>query len=84
VFYFLGEFAIIIILRKEAITMSVDNKKFIITPKDEKSVTMTIRISSEINTKLERLSMQSNRSRNELINKALEFAFNNLEFVDDN
>ena len=62
----------------------MSDNKFIVTPKDEKSVTITIRISSEINSKLEQLSMQSNRSRNELINKALEFAFNNLEFADDN
>lgn len=61
-----------------------DNHKFIVTPKDQKSVTMTIRIYPEINAKLEKLSQQSNRSRNELINKALEFAFNNLEFVDGN
>ncbi len=60
------------------------NGKFIVTPKDEKSVTMTIRLNPELNTKLENLSRQSNRSRNELINKALEFAFNNLEFVDKN
>ena len=62
----------------------MSDNKFIVTPKDEKSVTITIRISPEINSKLEQLSIQSNRSRNELINKALEFAFNNLEFVDDN
>ena len=61
-----------------------DDLKFIVTPKDQKSVTMTIRIYPEINAKLEKLSQQSNRSRNELINKALEFAFNNLEFVDNN
>ena len=59
-----------------------EKNKFIVTPKDEKSVTLTIRIYPEINAKLEDLSRQSNRSRNELINKALEFAFNNLEFVD--
>ena len=62
----------------------MSDNKFIVTPKDEKSVTITIRISPEINSKLEQLSIQSNRSRNELINKALEFAFNNLEFVDNN
>ena len=56
--------------------------KFVITPKDEKSVTLTIRIYPEIHAKLEKLSQQSNRSRNELINKALEFALNNLEFAD--
>ena len=61
-----------------------ENGKFIITPKEEKSVTMTIRLNSELNVKLENLSRKSNRSRNELINKALEFAFSNLEFVDNN
>ena len=60
-----------------------EDKKFIVTPRDAKSVTMTIRIYPEINAKLEKLSQQSNRSRNELINRALEFALNNLEFVDD-
>ena len=60
-----------------------DKSKFVVTPKDERSVTLTIRIYPEINAKLEQLARQSNRSRNELINKALEFAFNNLEF-DDN
>ena len=62
----------------------MSNNRFVVTPKDEKSVTMTIRIKPEINTKLESLALQSNRSRNELINKALEFALNNLEFVDHN
>ena len=44
---------------------------------------MTIRIQPEINDKLEELAQKSNRSRNELINLALEFAFNNLEFIDN-
>ena len=68
---------------KGAVIMA-ENGKFIITPKEEKSVTMTIRLNSELNVKLENLSRKSNRSRNELINKALEFAFSNLEFVDNN
>ena len=54
-------------------------------------------MSHEINAKLEQLSLQSSRSRNELINKAWEFAFSNelinkawefafsnLEFVNNN
>lgn len=57
------------------------DKKFIITPKAEKTVTMTIRIEAETNRLLEELALQSGRSRNELINKALEFAFDNLEFT---
>lgn len=61
-----------------------DKNKFIVTTKDTKSVTMTIRIYPEVNFKLEELARKSSRSRNELINKALEFAFNNLEFIDKN
>ena len=60
--------------------MASENK-FVVTEKDSKSVTMTIRIYPEINTKLEQLALKSKRSRNELINKALEFALNNLEFI---
>ena len=50
--------------------------KFVVTPKKE-SVTITVRIKPDLNDKLEYLSRQSNRSRNELINKALEFALDN-------
>lgn len=64
----------------------VENKnKFTVTPKQSiKAITLTLRISEEMNNKLEELSRISNRSRNELINKALEFAFENLEFTDIN
>lgn len=55
--------------------------KFIVTP-NEPSVTITVRIQPEINYKLEELVKRSGRSRNELINKALDFALNNVEFVD--
>ena len=57
------------------------DKKFVVTPKEGKSVTLTIRIYAEINDKLEKLSQQSNRSRNELINKALAYALDNLEIT---
>ena len=50
--------------------------KFVVTPKKE-SVTITVRIKPDLNAKLEYLSRQSNRSRNELINKALVFALDN-------
>ncbi|MCL2190131.1 MAG: ribbon-helix-helix protein, CopG family [Defluviitaleaceae bacterium] len=57
--------------------------KFVIKPKTARSVTMTIRIDSEINEKLEELALKSNRSRNELINMSLRYAFENLEFIQD-
>ncbi len=56
--------------------------KFVVTPKNEKSVTMTIRIEYDMNRRLEELSLKSGRSRNELINKALQFALDNLEFME--
>lgn len=57
-----------------------ENKKFIITPKVDKSVTLTIRIETELNNYIEDLAKKSGRSRNELINKALKYAFDNVEF----
>ena len=56
--------------------------KFVVKPKTERSVTMTIRIDSEINNKLEELAIKSNRSRNELINMSLRYAFDNIEFIE--
>lgn len=59
------------------------NDKFIIKPKKTRSVTITIRIDSELSDKLDELSLKSNRSRNELINMSLRYALENLEFVDE-
>lgn len=59
-----------------------NEKKFIVTPKEERSVTMTIRIDTEYNRKLEDVALKSGRSRNELINMAIKFALDNIEFVD--
>lgn len=60
----------------------VIKNKFVVTPKNEKSVTMTIRIEYDLNRQIEELSIKSGRSRNELINKALQFAMDNLDFVE--
>lgn len=57
--------------------------KFVIKPKTTRSVTMTIRIDSETNEKLDELALKSNRSRNELINMSLRYAFENLEFIEE-
>ena len=54
-------------------------EKFIITPKEDKSVTMTIRIDRAIQEKYNDLSVRTNRSRNELINLALQFALDHME-----
>lgn len=60
----------------------MSNDDFIVTPKEEKSVTITIRIDKAIQLQLEELSIRSNRSRNELINMALEYALKNVKFTD--
>ena len=57
--------------------------KFIVMPKTERSVTMTIRLEKELNDELEKLALKSNRSRNELINMSLRYALNNIEFIED-
>ena len=59
------------------------NEKFVIKPKTARSVTITIRIDGELNEKLEKLALKSSRSRNELINMSLRYAFENLEFVEE-
>lgn len=61
-----------------------ENNKFVITPKNEKPATLTIRIDKTLHHQLETLVIKSNRSRNELINRALKFAFNNLDFIGNN
>lgn len=58
----------------------MDNN-FIITPKEDKSVTMTIRVDKNVQEKFDELAKQSNRSRNELINMALEYALQNANFI---
>jgi len=54
---------------------------FIITPKEDKSVTITIRVDKALQEKFDNLSRISNRSRNELINLALEYAMKNAKFI---
>lgn len=53
--------------------------KFIITPKEDKTVTMTIRIDKALQEEYNKLSTQTNRSRNELICLALKYALDNME-----
>ena len=57
-------------------------EKFIITPKEDKTVTMTIRIDKELQEEYNRLSAKTNRSRNELISMALQYALNHMELKD--
>ena len=54
-------------------------EKFIITPKEDKTVTMTIRIDRALQEKYNELSARTNRSRNDLISMALQYALDNME-----
>lgn len=53
--------------------------KLFITPKEDKTVTMTIRIDKHLQEKYNELSTQTNRSRNELICLALQYALDHME-----
>lgn len=54
-------------------------EKFIVVPKEDKAVTMTIRIDRALQEKYNELSAKTNRSRNELIGMALQYALDNME-----
>lgn len=58
--------------------------KLVITPKEEKDVTMTIRIDKALQEKYNELSAKTNRSRNELIGLALQYALENMEIKEWN
>ena len=57
----------------------VMDSKFVITPKEDKTVTMTIRIDRALQEEYNALSTKTNRSRNELINMALQYALDHME-----
>lgn len=54
-------------------------EKFIMTPKEDKTVTMTIRIDRALQEEYNRLAAKTNRSRNELIGMALQYALDHME-----
>lgn len=58
--------------------------KLFITPKEDTTVTMTIRIDKSLQEKYNELSNKTNRSRNELICLALQYALNHMEIKDKN
>ena len=57
-------------------------EKFVIEPKEDKAVTMTIRIDRILQERYNILSAQTNRSRNELIGMALQYALDNMDVKD--
>lgn len=61
----------------------MSSQDFVITKKSEQSVTMTIRIDESLQKQYDEIATLSNRSRNEIINLALQYAIANLRFIDD-
>ena len=57
-------------------------EKFVVTPREDKSVTMTIRIDRTLQERYNDLSARTNRSRNELIGMALQYALDHMELKD--
>ena len=61
-------------------------KKFTVTRKSEykedKSVNMTLRIDKKLQKKYDEWAYKTNRSRNELMCKALAYAMENIEFIE--
>lgn len=57
-------------------------EKFVVIPKEDKAVTMTIRIDRTLQEAYNDLSAKTNRSRNELIGMALQYALDNMEIKD--
>jgi len=51
--------------------------------KTDSSITMTIRIDRELQQKYDELSAKSGHSRNELMTMALQYAIDNLRFVEE-
>jgi len=68
--------------------MNMDNTdKFVVKHKDleakeDKTVTMTLRIDRDLQWDFDELADKSGRSRNELMNMALKYALDHLEFLD--
>ena len=56
-------------------------EKFIVTPKEDKSVTMTIRIDRALQEEYNDLAAKTNRSRNELISMALQYALDHMSLI---
>ena len=54
-------------------------EKFVVIPKEDRAVTMTIRIDKSLQEAYNDLSAKTNRSRNELIGMALQYALDNME-----
>ncbi len=56
--------------------------EFVITPRDEETVQLSIRVEKRIVNNFDELARKSGRSRNALINLALDYALKNAKLVE--
>lgn len=66
----------------EYMEVFLNMEKFVVVPKEDKAVTMTVRIDRALQEKYNELAARTNRSRNELIGMALQYALDNMEIKD--
>jgi predicted transcriptional regulator len=59
------------------------SEKFVIKPNQNESITFSIRIDKDIQEKFDDLANKTGYSRNQLINMALRYALNNIEFKEE-
>lgn len=63
--------------------MAENKKEFIVTKNKNESVTFTIRIDKSLQMELDELATKSGRSRNDLIQRSIRFALDNLKYIDE-
>lgn len=56
--------------------------KFIVKPNKNESTTISIRVEKKILERLDDVALKTNRSRNQLIGMALQYALDNLKLED--
>ena len=57
----------------------MDTDKFVVKKNKDESVTIAVRMKKELQERLDKVSAETNRSRNQLINMAIEYALDNLK-----
>ena len=60
----------------------VSDKDFIVTPRDGESVQLSIRIEKRIRDGFDDIARKTGRTRNELINMALDYSLKNVKLID--
>jgi predicted DNA-binding protein len=57
----------------------MDTDKFVVKKNKDESVTIAVRMKKELQERLDKVSAETNRSRNQLINMAIEYALDKIK-----